>query len=142
MYTVLQSTVSCFPECHLTTIIATKKGKLKSMHHPETPYHSPSKVCPSEHTNIQEQVLQENICPERLILCWRSRWDSILKTFKDMCFCYFVAAPENTNIEAKIGNKDPGGDYRRVTEDWDQAVQRQGAFEELTNWPTPPKALP
>lgn len=59
-----------------------------------------------------------------------------------MCFCYFVAAPENTNIEAKIGNKDPGGDYRRVTEDWDQAVQRQGAFEELTNWLTPPKALP
>lgn len=71
-----------------------------------------------------------------------SRWESILKTFKDMCFCYFVAAPENTNIEAKIGNKDPGGDYRRVTEDWDQAVQRQGALEELTNWPTPPKALP
>lgn len=35
------------------------------MHHPETPYHSPSKVCPSEHTNIQEQVLQENTCPEQ-----------------------------------------------------------------------------
>lgn len=79
------------------------------------------------------------------------RLDSVLRTFKDLCFCYFVAAPENTNIEAKIGNKDLGGDYRRVTEDWDQAVMRtsghlpknglrKGAFEELTNWPIPPKA--
>lgn len=136
MYTVLQSTLNCFPECHLTTITATKKGSSRVCSIQNLPtIHLPKYVLQNAQTfrnKYFKRIPAQNASSSAPGLTGTdpgkggdekgSRRDSILKTFKDMCFCYSVAAPKNTNIEAKIRNKDLSWGYRGVTEDWDQAV--------------------